>query len=286
MSTTPNPAHEETPLDTSSTPRWILIALVVAFALVGYLLYANHTARQDMDRGLMQANQKAEALSAQLDKTNSRLADLKGQLEVTSQKLGLTQDELARARSLAQTIRKEQKTSDEQLRTQIGQVKQETTSKIGEVSTELSGTKTDVEATKKDLEATKGKLERTIGDLGVASGLIARNHDEVDQLKRLGERNIFEFNLTKTKAPQRVGPIQIQLRKTDTKRYKYTINVIVDDKAIEKKDKTVGEPVQFYVKGSRVPYEIVVYDVGKDRITGYLSTPKDGTPAPSSSPNQ
>jgi septal ring factor EnvC (AmiA/AmiB activator) len=281
MSTTPNLAHEESPLETSSTPRWIIIALVVAFALVGYLLYANHTARQDMASGLMQANQKAEALSAQLDKTNSRLADLKGQLEVTSQKLGLTQDELARARSLAQTIRKEQKQSDEQLRSRIGQVQQETTSKIGEVSTELTGTKTDVEATKKDLEATKGKLERTIGDLGVASGLIARNHDEVEDLKRLGERNIFEFNLTKTKGPQRVGPIQVQLRKTDTKRFKYTINVVADDKSIEKKDKTLGEPVQFYVKGSRIPYEIVVYDVSKDRITGYLSTPKDAGTAPS-----
>jgi len=284
MSTIPNPAHEEIPLEVSPTPRWIIIALVVAFALVGYLLYANHTARQDMASGLMQANQKAQALAAQLDKTNSRLADLKGQLEVTTQKLGLTQDELARARSLAQTIRKEQKVSDEQLRSQIGQVQQETSTKIGEVSTELTGTKTDVEATKKDLEATKGKLERTIGDLGVASGLIARNHGEVEELKRLGERNIFEFNLTKTKQPQRVGPIQVQLRKTDTKRYKFTINVVVDDKSIEKKDKTLGEPVQFYVKGARIPYEIVVYDVSKDRITGYLSTPKGAGTAPSTPP--
>jgi outer membrane murein-binding lipoprotein Lpp len=276
MSISPNESDSKgsPEFETSPTPRWILIAFAVAFLLVGYLLYADHTLGQKIDSGFAQANQKAEALSAQVDKANSRVADLKGELEVTSQKLGLTQDELARARSLAQSIRKEQKQSDEQLRSQIGQVQQETSTKIGAVSTELSGTKSDVDATKKDLEATKNKLERTIGDLGVASGLIAHNHDEVEQLKRLGERNIFEFDLHKTKTPQRVGPIMVELRKVDTKHYKYTMYVIIDDKSIEKKDKTVGEPVQFYVKGARVPYEIVVFDVAKDEAKGYLSTPK------------
>lgn len=277
MSTAPTApgGSEASSLESSAMPRWIILAFVAAFVLVGYLLYANHVDRQDAANRAMQYDQRMQALAAQLDKTNSRIADLKGQLEVTSQKLGLTQDELARARSLSQTIRKDQKQSDEQLRAQIGQVQQETSSKIGEVSTELTGTKTDVEATKKDLEATKGQLEHTIGDLGVASGLIARNHDEVEELKRIGERNIFEFNLAKTKAPQRVGPIQAQLRKVDTKHFRYTMNVVVDDKTIEKKDKTIGEPVQFYVKGARVPFEIVVFELGKDRASGYLSTPKD-----------
>jgi chromosome segregation ATPase len=260
--------------ETSPTPRWILIAFAVAFLLVGYLVYSGHNQQQEVASGFAQANQRAETLAAQLDKTNSRLADLKGELEVTSQKLGLTQDELARARSLAQTIRKDQKQSDEQLRAQIGQVAQDTSSKIGAVSTDLAGTKTDVDATKKDLEATKNKLDRTVGDLGVASGLIAKNHDEVQELKRLGERNIFEFDIRKSKAPQRVGPVQVELRKVDTKKYKYTLNVVADDKSIEKKDKTVGEPIQFYVKGAHMPYEIVVFEVAKDEVKGYLSTPK------------
>ena len=284
MSTTLNPAPppEGQSFDVSNTPRWVVVAFVIAFLLVGYLLYANHSERQDLKAGLDEANKKTELLSAQLDRTNSRIADLKGQLDVTSQKLGLTQDELARARGMAQAIRKQQKSSDEQFRAQLGQVQQETSSKIGQVSTELSGTKSDVEATKKDLEATKGKLESAMGDLGVQSGLIARNHEEVEELKRLGERNIFEFNLPKTKSPQRVGPIQIMLRKVDTKHYRYTISVIADDKSIEKKDKTVGEPVQFYVRGVRVPYEIVVFTLTKDHATGYLSTPKEAaaTPAP------
>ena len=130
------------------------------------------------------------------------------------------------------------------------------------MATELSGTKTEVDATKADLETTKSKLQSTIGDLGVQSGLIARNHDEVEELKRLGERDIFEFSLNKSsQGPDRVGPIQVQLRKIDTKHFKYTLNVVADDKSIEKKDKTVGEPVQFYVRGARAPYEIVVFDL-------------------------
>lgn len=285
MSMTSNVPPDKAPAhaDSSSTPRWVMLAFLVAFGLVGYLLYANHEERLARETADAQASESAKALSAQLDKTNSRMADLKGQLEVTSQKLGLTQDETARARVLAQTIRKEQQSSDEQLRTQIGQVQQDASAKIGQVSTELTGTKGDVEATKKDLEATKSRLERTVGDLGVASGLIARNHDDVEALKRLGERNIYEFNLTKSKTPQHVGPIQVQLRKTDTKHYRFTLNVIADDKTIEKKDRTVGEPIQFYVKGARFPYEIVVFELAKDRATGYLSTPKDVAPAPNSS---
>ena len=237
--------------------------------------------REAARKGLEDADKKTQALAAALDKTNSRIADLKGQLDVTSQKLGLTQDELARARGLAQSIKKDQQKSDQQLREQIGAVQADTATKFGQVTTELTGTKNEADATKADLDATKGKLQSTIGDLGVQSGLIARNHDEVEELKRLGERDIFEFNLNKaSKAPEHVGPIQVALRKVDTKHYKYTLNVVADDKNIEKKDKTVGEPIQFYVRGARAPYEIVVFDLTKDSAKGYLSTPKSANAAP------
>jgi hypothetical protein len=102
----------------------------------------------------------------------------------------------------------------------------------------------------------------------------------VEALKRLNERNIFDFNLTKSKNPQRVGPIQITLRSTDPKRFRFTMTVIADDKAIEKKDRNVDEPMQFYVRGTHTPYEIVVFEVTKDRATGYLSTSKDTGAAP------
>ena len=118
--------------------------------------------------------------------------------------------------------------------------------------------------------------------MGVMSGLIAHNHDDLEELKRRGDRNYYEFTIQKSKTPQRVGPVQIALNKTDQKKSRYTITVLADDKSIEKKDKTSGEPVQFYMKGSArlTPYEIVVFDVNKNQITGYLSAPKDTSAAP------
>ena len=143
----------------------------------------------------------------------------------------------------------------------------------------------DVTGVKSDLDVTKAKLDRSMGDMNVMSGLIARNHDDLEELKRRGDRNYFEFTLTKAKTSQRVGPVQISLNRTDSKKSKYTMTVLVDDKSIEKKDKTAGEPVQFYVKGSArmSPYEIVVFDVGKNQITGYLSTPKSAASATAAS---
>jgi hypothetical protein len=285
MSSIPNPAENVHTTDASALPRWVILLFAVAFVLVGYLLFASYSQNQALQKGLADANKKSMTLVAEIDKTNTRVADLKGQLDVTSQKLGLTQDELARARGLAQSLKREQQQNDQKLRQEIGQMEADTSTKFGEVATEISGTKSDVAATKADLETTKTKLQSTIGDLGVQSGLIARNHDEVQELKRLNERDIFEFTLTKSSgAPEHVGPIQIVLRRVDQKKYKFTMNVIADDKSIEKKDKTVGEPVQFYVRGARAPYEIVVFEVSKDTAKGYLSTPKSAGAAPPSAP--
>jgi cell division protein FtsB len=278
MSSTPNiPPHTEA----ASLPRWVMALFVVAFALVAFLVYANYAQREALRQAGEEAKAKNQALVTELEKTNSRVADLKGQMDVTTQKLGLTEDELARARGLAQAVRKDQQQSEVQLRQQIGAVQADTVTKFGQVSTQLSGAQTDIAATKADLEATKGKLQSTIGDLGVQSGLIARNHDEVDELKRLGQRDIFEFTLsTKAKGSQHVGPIQLSLRKLDPKHFRYTMGVVADDKTIEKKDKTVGEPIQFYVHGARAPYEIIVFEVANNQAKGYLSTPKSATAPP------
>jgi len=285
MSSTPSTPSETPAVEAAALPRWVTILFVVAFALVGYLLYANYEQREALRKGQEDANRKTQAMVAEIDKTNSRIADLKGQLDVTSQKLGLTQDELARARGLAQSVKTEQQKSDAQLREQIGAVQADTTAKFGQMTTQLSGTQTDLNATKADLAATKTQMQTMKGDLGVQSGLIARNHDEVEELKRLGERDIFEFSLNKSKKGlEHVGPIQVQLKKTDPKKYQYTLNVVADDKTIEKKDRTAGEPIQFYVHGVRAPYEIVVFDVGKDQVKGYLSTPKSAGAAPPPAP--
>ena len=280
MSTSPNAPEpqEQYNGDSASTPRWVMIVFVVVFVMIGWLLYANYQTKQSTQAEMDKANQRADLLAKQLDQANGRIAELKGLLDVTSEKIQLTQAEIDRAKGLAQTIRKEQKASGEALAAKIGQVKEATeasAAKLGEVSGGLAGAKTDIAATRADLEATKSKLERTTGDMGVMSGLIAKNHDEVEELKRRGERNVFEFDLRKSKTPSRVGPIQLTLTKVDVKKMKYNMDVVADDKRIAKENKTVNEPVQFYVKGARPPYEIVVYEVSKDRAVGYLSTPKE-----------
>jgi hypothetical protein len=270
--------NEPNTYEAASTPRWIIVVFVAAFALIGYLLYAGNDLKNKLETeqtGLAQADSKQAVLSAQIDQTNSVVADLRGKLEVTTQKLGFTQAELAQARSLAQNIRDTQKESDEKLTAQIGQVQKDTDTKIGAVSTDLSGAKSDITATKQDLEATKARLSSTAGDLDGQKTVIARNYEELQDLKRLGERNIFEMHLTKSKTPTHVGPIQVTLEKTDPKKFKYTLIVIADDKTIEKKDRTADEPLQFYIHGVPRPYEIVVFDVTKDKVNGYLSTPKD-----------
>jgi peptidoglycan hydrolase CwlO-like protein len=262
---------------TTGTPRWIAVLFIVLFlALVG-LAYAGYSIQSRLDTNVSKAQDQNKLLTAELDQANARLADLKGHIDVTEQKMHMTQAELANARSRAESIRKEQVASDQKLAEQMNAAQKESTEKINAVATEVGGAKKDIEATRSDLEATKGRLERASGDMGVMSGLIAHNRDDLEELKRRGDRNYYEFKVSKSKTPQRVGPVQVTLNKVDQKKAKYTMTVFVDDRSIEKRDKTAGEPVQFYLKGAArmTPYEIVVFDVGKNDINGYLSTPKD-----------
>jgi DNA repair exonuclease SbcCD ATPase subunit len=287
MSISPNvPTPQESyHYENLGTPRWIPVLFAVLFVALGVIAYAGHSIQTRLEQELSKADEQNKILTAQLEQANARLADIKGQVEVTSQKVGMTQSELAEARSRAESIRKQQAASDQKLSAAISEAQKESEAKIGAVATDVTGAKKDIEATKTDLEATKSKLDRATGDMGVMSGLIARNHDDLEELKRKGDRNYFEFTLQKSKTPQRVGPVQMALNKTDQKKSQYTMTVLADDKSIQKKDKTAGEPVQFYVKGSAklAPYEIVVFDVGKNQISGYLATPKDNT-APAGAP--
>lgn len=272
----PNP-QESYHYENLGTPRWIPVLFALLFVALGLLAYAGHSVQSRLEQELTKSEDQNKILSAQLEQANSRLAEIKGQVEVTSQKIGMTQAEISEAKSRAEAIRKSQLASDQKLTQQITEAQKESEAKIGAVATDVTGAKKDIEATRTDLEATKSKLDRATGDMGVMSGLIARNKDDLEELKRRGDRNYYEFTVQKSKTPQRVGPVQISLNKTDLKKSKYTMTVLADDKSIEKKDRTSGEPVQFYVKGAakQSPYEIVVFDVGKNQISGYLATPKD-----------
>ncbi len=255
----------------AAAPRWVGLAIAAlgATSLLGIgigwsALNQGKTTEQNVQASVKQQN---EALMQRLAKTDDENQQLQSDLKVVTNKLNVTQEELDRARKMTKSSVVAYNKKLSEVNTQLG-----TKANIEDVN-KLSG---DVSGVKNDLDETKGKLERASGDMGVMSGLIARNHDDLDELKRRGDRNYFEFTIQRAKNPQHVGPVAIALNKTDSKKSKYTITVLADDKSIEKKDRTAGEPVQFYVKGTgrNSPYEIVVFDVNKNQITGYLSTPK------------
>jgi len=154
---------------------------------------------------------------------------------------------------------------------QVSQVSGE----VATVKTDVGGVKTDVASTKSELAATEAKLQSTIGDLGQQSGLIANTRSDLEVLKHKGDRNYYEFTLVKGAAPQPVGTVSLQLKKTDEKRGKFTLNVTSDDKTIEKKDRNISEPIQFYSGRDHNLFELVVWTVTKKQVTGYLSTPKN-----------
>ena len=265
MSTTPqHPTEGTQPRPAGGAPGWLLAVLaVIALALI-YVGWAQHSGLKQVNTQLQQVNEQLAKLEARSTALENNYASVKGELEVTSQKLGLTQEELNRARAASQKLMAEQRRTTEALG-----------AKVGEQEAALGTVKTDVATTRQELQQTQAKLESTIGDLGVQSGLIARNASELAELKRRGERDYFEFDLKKSKEFSRVGAISVRLNKVDTKRSKFTLTVLANDKKIEKKDKTLLEPVQFYMAGTRNLLEIVVYEVSKDRVVGYLSAPKD-----------
>jgi cell division protein FtsB len=276
--------QDETIQTSTGTPRWVGLAIAVlgGVSLVGLgfgvsALNQSKSVEQAVQASLKQQN---EQLSQRLAREEEQNQQLQSDLKVVTDKLNVTQEDLQKARqqSKASAVAYNKKLSG--LQTNVNS--QLATKASTEDVNKLGG---DVAGVKNDLEDTKSKLERATGDMGVMSGLIARNHDDLEELKRKGDRNYFEFTLQKSKTPQRVGPVQISLNKTDQKKSRYTVTVLADDKAIEKKDKTAGEPVQFYVKGTQryAPYEIVVFDVGKNVVTGYLSTPKSAAGATSAS---
>ena len=247
------------------------IAIVAVYILVSLYLIVNARNRVDMLETQIKTEQDATRdIQAKLHFTNQNLQQT---AEALGSKVGMTQEELAKRTS---ELRRQQeatsaKLSQEQQKTQAAV--QGVSGEVGAVKTDLSGAKTDIASTKSELEATKAKLEKAIGDLGVQSGLIAKNANELDVLKHRGDRNYFDFTAKKNQRIP-VSTVSIILKKTDAKKSKFTLNVISDDKTIEKKDRTANEPLQFYSGRDKSLYELVVFAVDKDTVKGYLSTPK------------
>ena len=228
----------------------------------------------DAESKLSAATAQNAALSEKIDDTNERM---KAQGQALAQSVGLTQKQLQdKSDELVATEQREaiqtQRLAREQKATaqQVGAVQTD----VSSVKTDVGGVKTDVASTKADLDATKTQLNRVMGDAGVMSGLIATNHDELEVLKHKGDRNYLEFTLQKGAKPTLLSTIKLQLKKVDDKHSRYTVDVSADDRNIEKKDKNLDEPVQFYTGKDPVLYEIVVNVIDKNKVSGYLSTPK------------
>lgn len=265
-----------------------LIALLVSNIALWYRLETTRTEDRAASQAMLaEITALKEAASATIASHRRSLDTLKEELEAARQQANQAaghakQEAQAHADQLAKQLADAQAKQQAQVQSEITDVQQQASTantKIGEVSGDVTAVKTDLGSTKAELDKTIANLTKVQGDLGVTSGYVATNQKELDALKRLGERNYFQFTLVrKDKQPKRVGDISLKLKSVDKKKNKYTLEVLADDKTVEKKDKGINEPLQFYVAKAKQPYELVVNEVGKDQITGYLTTPKDTTP--------
>ena len=263
-----------------------IAAVAVAFLLgVGALIwcYGLQTRLAAADQKMAVTDKKDADLADQIEQTNARMA---ATTETLSQNVGATQKQIdARAASIMAAQRAQDAETAKLAQQQQAAEKQigAVSSDVANVKTDVGGVKTDVATTRSDLETTKSQLQRVIGDAGVMSGLIATNHGELEELKHKGDRNYFEFTLQKGAKPTLLSTITVQLKKLDNKRGKYTLDVSADDRNIEKKDKNLDEPVQFYTGKNPVLFEVVVNSMDKNSVSGYLSTPKNA-PQPMAAP--
>lgn len=281
----PEPAPPRKPAGSGLLPEWLLLTLLIALlGSVIYLLYDSHQFQLKTLAEISRIGDQIHGLENKDKISEANLSNLKGEL---SQAFGSTKQEIKKT---AQQIQAETQKANAQLSsaiankadvTQVERIKQEADSKIGQVSSEVGGVKTEVGTVKTDLASTRRDLEGTQRQLldvrETLTAAVAKNASELMELRRKGERDYYEFQITKKNLLTKVEDIRLVLTRTDHKKGKYNIQIIVDDNRLEKKDRTVNEPVQFLVGRNRLRYELVINWVQKDRVGGYLSIPKDKT---------
>jgi hypothetical protein len=265
----PAPEPQPSSFDKSSILMYVLLAAAVIYVIASlYLIYGLKTRIVALE----QKQQDLEASEADLgDRLNASSTAFKQELASAT---GQTEQQIA-ARTAE--LEKAQKASAARLAAEQRQQGQQLAAVNGEVSnvkTDVGTAKTDIQKTQADLATTNTKLEQTMSDMRAANGLIAHNSSELEVLKHKGDRNYYDFTLQKG-ARTPVSTVSLQLKKVDTKKSRFTLNVIADDRTIEKKDRTVNEPLQFYTGRDHMLYEVVVFNADKNSVTGYLSTPKN-----------
>lgn len=259
-----NVTHQDPEHSSGLSINWRYLGI----SLAGFYVAGSIVAMVMLGVQLLELRKANNAMMAQQKAMTARLQNSEMELIASTttlgERVGLTQKELARR---VAELRKHYQATEEKL---LAEQEKRYSAFAGEVA----GVKTDVASARTDLESTKSRLEQAIGDLGVHSGLIASTRDELQQLKLRGERNYIEFTLVKGGRPMPVSTISLQLKKTNPKRARFTMKIMADDREIEKKDRNLNEPLQFYTGRGRQLYEVVVYTIEKNRVMGYLSMPK------------
>ena len=271
----PPPQQAPPPVaQTAQGPSKLLIGVLALLVILsGVNLYLALSQRSRFEKALATDANHLTVLTQRMDSSDDRYAQLKGEFDVTSQKLGMTQAELERARRLTASIQKQQRAAVNQLNSaiqtkasaqELNKFQSDANNKFGNLSGGIAGNKKDLEATKEALTGAKGEL----------SGAIARTHDELVALAHRTDRDYFEFNLQRRHDRKKIGSIMIELLKTNRKQNVYTIDLFFDDKRTQRKDMALDQPVYFYVQGAPTALELVVNKLDKNRISGYISAPK------------
>src|SRR5713226_210141 len=255
---------------TTTTPRWVGLAVAAlgGVSLLGLgigwsALSHTNNVEQTTQSSVKQANETMAQKLAKEDEINQQL---QSDLQVVTDKLNVTQSDLVKARkqNKQSSVAVDKKTAglESSVNTQLAaKANAEDVNKLN----------TDVTGVKSDLDATKNNLQMARSEMGT---LIARNHDEIDQLRHMGTRDYYEFTVTRKAGAQKVGAVQVELKSANPKKNQFTINVLADDKSFEKKNRSVNEPIFFYTGGSHAALELVVNKVTKTTASGYLSVPK------------
>jgi chromosome segregation ATPase len=247
-----------------------------------YAQTSRQTTAADMQTMRQGYTHDMDAVQQRLTAAEKSTTDIQDDLTVVTKHLQITQSQLKKARDEAQQIREDSKTQlaalNDTVTTQLAT--KASTDDVTAVTGQVGVVRTDLDATKTDLNDTKNNLQMARSELGT---LIAKNHDEVDELRKLGERDYTEFTIDGRNKEQKVGNVALTLRSADPKSNKFTVTVVADDKRVESKNRNINEPIFLYAQGSRrAPLEIVVNSIDKNKITGYVSVPKVNQPATAS----
>ncbi|HXX24693.1 MAG TPA: hypothetical protein VEO19_16220 [Terriglobia bacterium] len=267
------------PGKSSSQSKFLIIFVVLAALAIGeiYSIHKINSTREALEAQQTQTHKQLAAefqdqLSSRLsaiENSNAQQFDaLKDQLDSAAKRLGATGGELKRSRAMVAQLQSAQQKQAEDLQQQLALKADQ--QQVGDLGKDVSVQRTDLDNTKKALDSVRSDLGMARSEMGT---LIARNHDDIEALRKLGERDYYEFAANR-KSPARVAGVGLTLTKTNVKRHQFSLDLVVDDVQVQKKDRTVNEPIFFYVNGNKRPYELVVNEVKSNQVKGYVSAPK------------